>query len=257
MIISRRQMMILLPAAAVAWKSVLAGTPEASPNYKMSDHWWGMLIDIPKCIGCGNCVRACATENDVPDGHFRTWVERYHRSDWPMTESGEVTANPLIVPKSSRDGGKKDSRWPPMKAGSTSSFQDVQPLLGFALHAGLPGGATFISPDGVVLVDRHTAWAARIACRPALWLPLHSSHQGGGGQVHALLPPDYQGADDRLLRGLPDRRASTGRSEGSKRPDPRVPEDAQRAGVEAADGHRREALLQRPGRLGAVKTASQ
>ena len=80
--ISRRQMLILLPAAAVAWESVLAGTPEESPNYKMTDHWWGMLIDIPKCIGCGNCVRACQTENDVPDGYFRTWVERYHRSDW-------------------------------------------------------------------------------------------------------------------------------------------------------------------------------
>ena len=39
--------MILLPAAAVAWKYVLAGTPEESPNYKMSDHWWSMLIDIP------------------------------------------------------------------------------------------------------------------------------------------------------------------------------------------------------------------
>ncbi len=55
--------------------------PEDSPNYKMRDHWWSMLIDIPKCIGCGNCVRACQTENDVPDGNFRTWVERYHVTD--------------------------------------------------------------------------------------------------------------------------------------------------------------------------------
>ena len=79
--LSRRHFLILLPAAAVAWKSVLAGTPEESPNYKMSEHWWGMLIDIPKCIGCGNCVRACEAENDVPEGYFRTWVERYHVSD--------------------------------------------------------------------------------------------------------------------------------------------------------------------------------
>jgi len=82
--ITRRQLLILLPAAAVAWESVLASTPEASPNYKMSEHWWGMLIDIPKCIGCGNCVRACQTENNVPDGHFRTWVERYQQPpDFP------------------------------------------------------------------------------------------------------------------------------------------------------------------------------
>src|ERR1035438_6947022 len=83
--ISRRRFLILTPAAAIAWKYVLAGTPEASPNYTMSEHWWSMLIDIPKCIGCGNCVRACALENDVPEGHFRTWVERYHVTDYDMT----------------------------------------------------------------------------------------------------------------------------------------------------------------------------
>ena len=32
--ISRRQMLILLPAAAVAWESVLAGTPEQLPTIR-------------------------------------------------------------------------------------------------------------------------------------------------------------------------------------------------------------------------------
>ena len=41
--LTRRRLLMLLPAAAVAWKFVQAGTPEASPNYKMTDHWWGML----------------------------------------------------------------------------------------------------------------------------------------------------------------------------------------------------------------------
>jgi ferredoxin len=82
--ITRRHLLLLLPAAGVAWKYVLAGTPEAAPNYRMSEHWWGMLIDLPKCIGCGNCVRACQAENDVPDGYFRTWVERYHVSDYDI-----------------------------------------------------------------------------------------------------------------------------------------------------------------------------
>src|SRR5271157_3199541 len=108
--LSRRQMLILLPAAAVAWKYVLAGTPEESPNYKMSDHWWSMLIDIPKCIGCGNCVRACQTENDVPDGSFRTWVERYHRSDYDIE-------NPHV---DSPDGGKKGI--PPAKEEGGKNF---------------------------------------------------------------------------------------------------------------------------------------
>ena len=47
------------------------------PTTRSTDHWWGMLIDITKCIGCGSCVRACPMENNVPDGYFRTWVERY------------------------------------------------------------------------------------------------------------------------------------------------------------------------------------
>ena len=38
---------------------------------------WGFVVDTTRCIGCGACVRACKTENAVPDSYFRTWVERY------------------------------------------------------------------------------------------------------------------------------------------------------------------------------------
>jgi len=41
--------------------------------------WYGIVIDIEKCIGCGNCAKSCKTENDVPAEpfFFRTWVEQY------------------------------------------------------------------------------------------------------------------------------------------------------------------------------------
>ena len=70
---------LLTGAATLAWDYVVAGAPEQAPNYTATDHWWGMTIDIDKCIGSGNCVRACKAENDVPleEGCFRTWVERY------------------------------------------------------------------------------------------------------------------------------------------------------------------------------------
>ncbi|ADC65422.1 4Fe-4S ferredoxin iron-sulfur binding domain protein [Ferroglobus placidus DSM 10642] len=35
------------------------------------------VIDSSRCIGCGSCVRACREENKVPEGKYRTWVERY------------------------------------------------------------------------------------------------------------------------------------------------------------------------------------
>src|SRR5690349_6923739 len=81
---------LLTPAAAAGLKMLQGVASAASEAYKRADHWWGMTIDIAKCIGCGNCVRACARENDVPEGHFRTWVERYtieNDRDHPRVES--------------------------------------------------------------------------------------------------------------------------------------------------------------------------
>src|SRR5579863_3462732 len=47
---------LLTSAAAAAWEFVLEGKAEAAPNYDVTKHWWAMLIDPEKCIGCGNCV---------------------------------------------------------------------------------------------------------------------------------------------------------------------------------------------------------
>jgi len=163
MSISRRHMLLLLPAAAVAWKHVLAGTPESSPNYTLSQHWWGMLIDLTKCIGCGNCVRACQSENDVPDGYFRTWVERYHVSDYDIE-------NPHV---DSPDGGIKG--FPPTKEEGGKNFF-VPKLCNHCADSPCvqvcPVGATFVSPDGVVLVDesyclgcRYCVQACPYGCR--------------------------------------------------------------------------------------------
>lgn len=144
MTLNRRQILMLLPAAAVAWDFVLAGTPEEAPNYKMTDHWWGMLLDITKCIGCGSCVRACAMENDVPDGYFRTWVERYHVEDWRIE-------NPAV---DSPNGGK-DGFPPNSTTGGKNFF--VPKLCNHCTDSPCtqvcPVGATYHTPDGVVLVD--------------------------------------------------------------------------------------------------------
>jgi len=52
-------------------------------------HQYAYVIDINKCIGWGGCVRACGQENNVPEGVFRTWVERY-----VLTEDGVYVDSP-------------------------------------------------------------------------------------------------------------------------------------------------------------------
>jgi Fe-S-cluster-containing dehydrogenase component len=35
-----------------------------------------MVIDTRQCVGCMDCVVACKTENDVPDGYCRDWINQ-------------------------------------------------------------------------------------------------------------------------------------------------------------------------------------
>jgi len=132
-----------MASVTASWKSVWAG---GNDNYDPSEHDYAMAIDIHKCIGCGRCVEACKKENNVPmdDTHFRTWVERY-----VISEEGETLVD-------SPHGGMNG--FPELK-------EDVKVLRTFFVpklcnHCEnppcvqvCPVGATFVSPDGVVLVD--------------------------------------------------------------------------------------------------------
>jgi len=143
-VITRRKLLVLLPAAAVALKRMRAVATETASGYDHDKHWWGMLLDIDKCIGCGSCVRGCANENDVPEGYFRTWVERYHVSDWRQE-----------VPKvDSPDGGKNG--FPPSEMQGGKNFF-VPKMCNHCVDSPCtqvcPVGATFHTPDAVVLVD--------------------------------------------------------------------------------------------------------
>ena len=142
---SSTRLLILTPAAA-AFLERSSGAESAPPSkYAMAAHYWAMSIDIEKCIGCGNCVRACSAENGVPKGYFRTWVERYSVAAWPE-QHPEVDS-----PNGGYDG------FPDKKHEGAKSFF-VPKLCNHCEHSPCvqvcPVGATFETPDGLVLVDK-------------------------------------------------------------------------------------------------------
>lgn len=147
---------ILQPARALkaAVQKYFRALPAPS-SYDPTRHRWQIAIDIDKCIGCGFCAEACKKENDVPQGpaFFRTWVERYIIKK-PKPGSGE-TRGDIVV--DSPHGG--------MDGFPTSAIPRSEILKAFFVpklcnlckdspcSQVCPVGATFDSPDGVVLVD--------------------------------------------------------------------------------------------------------
>jgi tetrathionate reductase subunit B len=148
-LIESGKFLVLTGAATTAFEHVLAGEPMAAPNYKATDHWWGFTIDVEKCIGCGNCVRACKEENGVSREpyYFRTWVERYHVAGGDMEHPDVDSPNGGYdgFPEKYRPGDGSKSFFVPKLCNHCTNSPCVQVC---------PVGATFESPDGVVLVDK-------------------------------------------------------------------------------------------------------
>jgi Fe-S-cluster-containing dehydrogenase component len=121
--------------------------------------YWGFVCDNEKCIGCGRCVVACKLENKVPweAEYNRTWVERY-----VITEDGESFVD---SPNAGRDGfvsapmNEKYSNLDIRKSFFVPKLCnqcDNPPCVTVC-----PVGATYMTEDGVVLVNQEHC----IGCR--------------------------------------------------------------------------------------------
>lgn len=126
---------LILPKEAAA---------DATPEYDWTKHRWVYLIDTRLCIGCGSCVRACRAENGVPEGMYRTWIERYE-----IPVEGESYVD-------SPDGGANGFH--PVTTGLNVQKSFFVPKL--CNHCQqtpciqvCPVGASYRTRDGVILVD--------------------------------------------------------------------------------------------------------
>lgn len=114
---------------------------------------YAFLVDTRKCVGCGLCVKACKTENEIPyDAPVtRTWIERY-----VITKDGKVH---IDSPMAGRDGFTDNKIH-----GEEIDPKDIAKA--FFVPKGCnhcdnppcvqvcPVGATYQTNEGVVLVDR-------------------------------------------------------------------------------------------------------
>ncbi|MFI5254451.1 MAG: 4Fe-4S dicluster domain-containing protein [Candidatus Limnocylindrales bacterium] len=135
--------------------TTVPATPNAEPivaNYDPTAHRWGFVVDTDRCIGCGLCVVACKDENNVPKEpeYSRTWVERH-----------TTTADGVVHVDSPAGGinGFEAAIDPAVIGGSPVTGARFVPRLCMQCEnppcvAVCPVGATYRTPDGVILVDQ-------------------------------------------------------------------------------------------------------
>lgn len=139
-----KKLLSFIPVAAAG--SLFSSSREPTPGELKKTSRYGMGIQVDKCIGCLRCAEACKVENKVPKGDhfFRTWVERYiikreNKVTVQLVERGETE---YTVPAPAKDTLR--SFFVPKLCNHCTNPPCAQVC---------PVGATFLTEEGVVLVD--------------------------------------------------------------------------------------------------------
>jgi Fe-S-cluster-containing dehydrogenase component len=142
---------IALPLVSV--KIINAAETLFPDRFEKPSVLWGFVVDTLKCVGCGLCVKACKEENEIPYNTpiSRTWVERYI-----ILKDGRVL---IDSPNAARDGYTNQKvRDTVVNPENIAKAFFVPKLCNQCENPPCvqvcPVGATYKTPDGVILVDR-------------------------------------------------------------------------------------------------------
>ena len=127
------------------WQTIL--NPEHLPIYHDQfakidvahpKHHWVMVMDLRKCVGCQSCTVACKSENNVPLGVYRTWVDVYQEGKTVPDPAGDIVV----------DGQRYQMDVNVMNVPKLCNHCDDPPCVEVC-----PVKATYKREDGIVLVD--------------------------------------------------------------------------------------------------------
>ena len=146
------------------------GGKDSEHPYDWEDHYYGMVVNLSKCIGCCTCMRTCRDENYLGDQGFRTWVERYSiyqdnevSIDVPFfrEKKGEGLRNPLYQLEYPRVGTEKAVR-------ERLQLERGVMIVMHPYITGLVAGAFIISSLHHVFGDEKLAPVAKLSLMKAL-----------------------------------------------------------------------------------------
>jgi len=138
---------LMIPMQSSLFAEVL-GDNETITLEENKNKNYAFIVDVTGCIGCGSCCVADRKENNVPDGQYRTWVERYVIDiyDTVYVDSPDGGENGYSIPRDDIKEEVKDAFFVPKLCNMCEEPSCVQVC---------PVGATFTSPDSFVLIDKN------------------------------------------------------------------------------------------------------
>jgi len=139
-------LLLVLPLGASELKIPRQIPGIGDEDYDITTRSFAFIVDITRCIGCGSCCVADKREFQVPDGVYRTWVERYLK-DYDgnvYVDSPHGGLDGYQEPRTDINVKVRDTFFVPKLCNMCKEPPCVQVC---------PVGATFRTPDGFVLVD--------------------------------------------------------------------------------------------------------